>query len=330
MLKAFLISVSILAAVNTYSQSYHFSQVYATPLLNNPALTGTMDGGYRVATNFRSQWRQGSTPYLTTTLSADFKGMEAIIPEGNIAGAGIYFINDQSLGGALQTNSIGLSTAYNIGLDEMSNHSFGVGFQAAYHQRRVDWSRLSFENQYGPTGYDPSLPIGESIGAQNRSFFDVNAGVLYQFKQDYNQVFSGLSVYNILQHRENFQSEEFRLPMRFSFVTGGQYAVGYSSTLYGSLHYQNQGSVNEVTVGTAYGYQIGTEREQEISMGAWYRVQDAVIPYIGYYINGFKAGLSYDYTVSGLKSGAEIRNGYELTLVYTGQGKIGEKRGVWY
>lgn len=309
------------------AQSYHFSQVYATPLLNNPALTGYMDGNYRVATNFRSQWRQGGTPYHTTTLSADFRGLQDQVPEGNTAGAGIYLINDQSMGGALQTNSAGISTAYNISLDRMTRHTVGVGFQAAYHQRRVDWTKLSYENQYGPGGYDPSLPVGENLGAQKRNFFDVNAGLVYNYELDYNAIFSGVSVYNILQHREELLDLEFRMPMRFSFVAGGQWAMGYSSTVYGSVNYQNQGSVNEVTLGAAYGYQIGTERNQEIMIGAWHRIRDAVIPYIGYYLNGFKLGLSYDYTTSRLKSGSQIRNGYELTLVYTGGL---EKLGGWY
>jgi hypothetical protein len=74
------------------AQSYHFSQFYSTPVLNNPAFTGYTDGQFRVATNFRSQWSQGSTPYVTTALSFDTRGLKNYINENNRAGAGIYFM----------------------------------------------------------------------------------------------------------------------------------------------------------------------------------------------------------------------------------------------
>ena len=36
----------------------HFSQYYAYPLLLNPALTGVVDGDYRVSINAKKQWDQ--------------------------------------------------------------------------------------------------------------------------------------------------------------------------------------------------------------------------------------------------------------------------------
>jgi hypothetical protein len=56
--------------------------------------------------------------------------------------------------------------------------------------------------------------------------------------------------------------------------------------------------------------------KNELVAGMWYRYSDALIPYLGYRTKTFQAGLSYDYTVSGLKTSAQLRNGYELTLQY--------------
>ena len=53
----------------------------------------------------------------------------------------------------------------------------------------------------------------------------------------------------------------------------------------------------------------------------WYRYKDALIPYLGYQTNTFQVGLSYDYTVSGLKTAAQLRNGYELSLTYRAMDK---------
>src|SRR5688572_15600045 len=116
-------------AVSCYAQSYHFSQFYSTPLLNNPAFTGYTEGSYRAATNFRSQWSQGSTPYLTTSLSFDVRSLKNFISENDKAGFGIYFMNDQSSGGALQNNFLGISAGYNKSLDNDGEHAIGVGLQ---------------------------------------------------------------------------------------------------------------------------------------------------------------------------------------------------------
>jgi hypothetical protein len=66
-------------------------------------------------------------------------------------------------------------------------------------------------------------------------------------------------------------------------------------------------------------------------MGMWYRYKDAVIPYLGYYYQGFQLGLSYDYTVSSLKTATQVRNAYELTLIYSASNKSKLRAAIpWY
>src|SRR5438067_11679362 len=98
------------------AQSYHFSQFFSTPLLTNPAHTGFTDGPYRVATNFRSQGI-ADNKYFTGYFSADFSPLRGKLPEGHKAGLGMYVMNDYSLTGAVRGNAIGMSAAYNVGLD---------------------------------------------------------------------------------------------------------------------------------------------------------------------------------------------------------------------
>src|SRR5436190_20013329 len=98
LIKTILCIISAIVLFEGKAQSYHFSQFYSTPLLNNPASTGNIEGPFRAAANFRSQWAQGSSPYLTSSLSLDTKIFRNSISENNRAGAGIYFMNDQSAG----------------------------------------------------------------------------------------------------------------------------------------------------------------------------------------------------------------------------------------
>lgn len=318
MKKVFQIILVILISCNLHAQSYHFSQFFSTPLLTNPANTGYIEGSYRAASNFRSQGGSNGNPIFTGYLSLDVSPLKDVLADGHKAGAGLYVMNDRALNGALQTNSIGLSAAYHIGLDAYGEYSLGVGFQGAYHQKRFDISKLTFENQYGGGGYDPSLPIGESFNMTNKNYFDANAGIVYNANLEDKSFFAGISVYNILRHKENFLPDEFRMPTRLVVQAGAQVFIGDYSKAYFSATNMSQAKASETTIGAAYGLQLDDrDVKNEINLGMWYRYKDAVIPYVGYHYEGFQVGLSYDYTVSTLKAGAAVRNGYELTLLYS-------------
>jgi len=51
-------------------------------------------------------------------------------------------------------------------------------------------------------------------------------------------------------------------------------------------------------------------------LGVWYRLQDALIPYVGLQLNAYKIGLTYDVNVSTLTTASYLRGGFELTMVY--------------
>jgi type IX secretion system PorP/SprF family membrane protein len=314
------------------AQSYHFSQFFSTPLLTNPANTGLIDGSYRVASNFRSQGKSAANPFFTGYVSADASLLNNILPRGHKAGAGVFVMTDKTLGGASQTNSIGLSAAYHVGLDEYGENSLGLGFQGTYNQRRIDFNRLSFGSQFGFDGYDATLPTGETINNINRAYFDVNAGLVYQANLENKSFFIGGAVYNILRHKDNMIADEFKMPTRYVVQAGGQVFAGEFAKVYFSLTHMGQAKASETTAGGAFGLQL-TEREikNEINFGVWYRYKDAIIPYIGYYYDGFQIGLSYDHTVSDLKTASQVKNGYELTLIYKAGDKSKLKTQVpWY
>lgn len=305
----------VVSAVRMQAQSYHFSQFFSTPLLTNPANTGFIEGPYRVASNIRSQGT-GGNPYFTGYFSAEVSPFRDRLPLGSKAGLGVYLMNDHALFGAVKTNTAGLSFAYHVGLDPYGEQSIGVGFQASAHHRRIDYSKLTFENQYGPGGFDGSLPIGEPLYAKSKIFFDAGAGVLYNRIAGNNAYFAGASVYNILHHKENLTDDEFSLPTRIAFQAGSQLASDESGKFYLSLTAMYQARASEVTLGGAYGYLLTEEQRNELIAGLWYRVKDGIIPYLGFQRSNLSVGLSYDLTVSDLQAGAQVRNAFELTLLF--------------
>jgi len=51
-------------------------------------------------------------------------------------------------------------------------------------------------------------------------------------------------------------------------------------------------------------------------LGSWYRVKDAIIPYVGLEFGDFRIGMTYDVNVSSLKPGSNLRGGSEFSLIY--------------
>jgi type IX secretion system PorP/SprF family membrane protein len=169
-------------------------------LLINPAATGLTPGPYRVAANYRSQWNAGGSPYTTMTFSGDAHIMQNKLSDGNVLGLGLTVVNDKTLDGAVQTNNLALSAGYHISLDADNIQSIGVGFQGTYNERRIDFSRLQFENQFGNNGYDPSLPVGESLNNGKKYYLDFNAGAMYSFALEDRSLFAGVAVNNLLKN----------------------------------------------------------------------------------------------------------------------------------
>jgi type IX secretion system PorP/SprF family membrane protein len=321
-MKTILLSICFTIAAGTIrGQSYHFSQFFSTPLLTNPANTGFTVGPYRFTSNIRSQGLDGGNAYFTGYVSADVSPLRNHLTQGHKAGLGLYVMNDRSLNSAVQTSSIGVSAAYHVGLDAYGEQSIGIGVQGTYNQRRIDYSKLTFENQYGSGGYDPSLSIGEPLDVNSRHFFDLNAGMIYNATLEDKSFFAGVAVYNILRRREILTADEFVMPLRFTFQSGGQFWTGEYGKIYVSVTTMSQAKATELTFGSAYGHQLTDGEKSELVGGMWYRYKDALIPYLGYQTKTFQVGLSYDHTVSAIKTASQLRNGYELTFQYTAPDK---------
>lgn len=312
-------------------QSVHFSQFYSVPLWNNPAQTGNLPGSYRLAANFRSQWMGGGSPYLTGLLSVDFRILRNHLAEGNKLGMGIALLSDQSMNGALQQNVGAFSVAYNLSLDADNINSLGLGLQGSYNKRRVDYTKFTFENQFNNIGFDQGMPVAEPLSASPRGYLDLGAGLAFNQVQETYSFFLGASAYNLLQRHQNADQQEFRLPTRYSVSGGGQTDIGYGGILYFSVNHQRLGTAKETTLGAAYGIKIGEVKKQELDIGMWYRVNDAAIPYIGYQLEGLRAGISYDYTVSALKTAGMVSNSFELSFIYQQPDNSELKRLIpWY
>ncbi len=321
MKKALLLLTIVLYAFSPVkAQDPHFTQFFASPLTLNPAFTGYFSGDLRLAGNYRSQWRSIASPYITGTLSADFGILKNKISYTDTWGVGILALYDKTGGGALNSNYVALSTAYHKGLDMEGNHTLGLGVQAAFVNKRVDQSKLIFEQQIGDNGYDPSLPSGENITNVSISYMDYNVGLLYSgLVGESSNIYAGVSYYHFTQPTETFMNNDNnRLSYRYTVHGGGSFPVNGSNRIHFSAHYMRQNQATETTFGAAYGFLLNDMPDAPTTfyIGSWYRLKDAINPYVGMEFGSFKVGLSYDLNVSTLKPASNYRGGMEISVIY--------------
>jgi type IX secretion system PorP/SprF family membrane protein len=320
MKKILVLALSSLLTIWGNAQDPHFSQFFASPLTLNPALTGKFDGTVRVAGNYRNQWPAFNNVYTTSTLSVDFPILKNRLPDFDTWGIGIMALNDQAGAGVLTNNYIGVSTSYHKALDEDGYQQLGIGFQGVYGQKRLNTSKLYFEDQLTPYGFTGVSQDQFSAKYVNINYLDVNAGILFTTStNDDNNFYVGASMYHINRPKESFkEGGSWNIAARTTVSAGGYFPVQDNLTLHLSGIYQYQNGASETNIGGALAAVIdpASESPSNVYLGSWYRFNDAIIPYVGLEFSGFRLGATYDINVSSLKTASQSRGGMEISLIY--------------
>lgn len=316
-MKKLLICCLSLCIGKAYAQDPNYSQFFANPLTLNPALTGSGEGEGRLSANFRNTWLGNASPFTTGLLGFDKAILQNKLQSSDKFGIGGYAMYDQSNGGALKSNVLALSLGYQKGLNAAGTSSLGIGFQAAYANKRLDYTKLSFEDQFGSGGFNTDMPSGDAGFSNSRSYADFNIGMVYRYQGDKTK-FSVGGTLNHLFAPTDFMWDKISRKRRFTLHTGGQYELSKESDLEWNVIYQTKGQASEVSLGGAYGIKMNpTETEAvQLWIGGYYRVKDAVYPYLALDYRKIRAGLSYDVTVSSLKAASATRRSIEFSVLY--------------
>jgi type IX secretion system PorP/SprF family membrane protein len=316
----FISAILTLFKLNSYAQDPGFSQFFASPLTLNPALTGKFDGTMRVAGNYRDQWPSINKAFVTSTISLDMGIMQNRISDVDTWGIGVMAMTDKTASGILTSNYLSVSTSYHKGIDEDGLKQIGIGFQGTYAGKRLDGTKLNLEDeldQFGGWTNPTNDPVNDRILSVN--YFDLNAGLLFNGSTDgYNNYYIGTSFYHINRPKESFTGGYYVLNPRFTVHAGGYFPVAENATVnLSAMHSRQAGSSNTV-LGGAVALNVNNDEENPTSFyaGSWFRLGDAVIPYLGLEFNDFRLGASYDVNISNLKTASQSRGGIELSLIY--------------
>ena len=319
MRKYFVFIFALMLTGIAQAQDPHFSQFFASPLTLNPAFTGKFDGQWRLAANHRDQWPSIPKAYVTTSASIDFPIMKKIIPDNDVFGVGISGVSDASANSALKLNYGSASLSYHKALDENGYNTIGAGFQATYSSLVLDITKLTFEDELTQNGFARGTTMDILTNGKTQSYFDLNAGVLYSGSTNgENNYYVGVSMYHINRPKVTFKKDNWYLTSRLTVHAGASLPISDVVGVNLSAIYQAQNKASETLFGGALALNANSDNinPTNVFVGAWMRINDAIIPYVGLEFAGLRIGASYDINVSSLKAATGNRGGSEISIIY--------------
>jgi type IX secretion system PorP/SprF family membrane protein len=290
--KIYIFLLIILTQFKVVAQDSQFSQFYASPLYLAPSFAGSTDGD-RIAANYRSQWPALTKAFQTYALSYDH-----YFPHLN-SGVGLLLYREQAGTGSLATTNIGLAYSYKFEFRGGWRVSPGLSF--FYTQRSLDFNDLLFGDDLETPDTDGTseIPILE-----NKSDIDASFSVL-AFNKNY---WLGFTWDRMLKPNRSLTGGISQDPFKFSIYGGTKFTIfdryNWSSgqSLSPSFLFKMQDQYSQLDLGL-YWYQM------PLVIGIWYRgipvfkeltSNDALAFLVGFKIDQFNIGYSYDLTISKL------------------------------
>jgi len=306
-----LLFIVLFAASNkTMGQDAHFSQFYANPIYLNPAYAGS-NFCPRWVMNYRNQWPALPGDYVTYSTSLDF-GLNEIH-----GGLGLIILHDNAGSGVMTTNNISLMYSYRANIS--STTTLSAGFQFSYLQRQLNANQFfgdMIDELYG--FIYPSFDPFASEDYLSTGYTDFSIGMLLNT----DRFFLGGVVNHITEPNYSFLESynEGKLPMKITIHGGTRIVVedlgwfnntflSKFSVLTPHLVIQKQAESEQINIG-------GSLSSDHLALGLSYRRgfnnSDAIVFLLGYELEKYKIGYSYDLTVSQL--GMSSGGAHEISL----------------
>ena len=330
--KLYILGCLLLFAMNAEAQDIHFSQLSQTPLLINPASTGVYDGYYRGILNYKDQWAAMGKPYRTFLGSFDMPFYNKRKPQGAYVGLGTYVFSDKAGDANYSTTQgdVSLSCIVPVGIF----HQVSAGIEAGMTYRSVDMTAIQWPNQYNGINYDPGLPSNENNNRGKFYYFDMGAGIHYQYLKPMSRFYGrnlvhftmGAAMFHAAKLFESRNGSNSKLLYpRIVIHSNLRYDIkGTKIGLVPSILYMKQGPSYEFDMGLLLRFRTkketnytGFATESAFTLGAIYRYKDAIIPQLFFEIANFGIGLSYDISLSSFSSAVKYNGGLELSIRYS-------------
>lgn len=316
---AVLIVVVVISGESVSAQDPQFSQFYAAPLYLNPAFSGAT-GQARAGLNYRNQWPSIPASFVTSAAYFDY-----YFDEYN-SGVGMLISTDREGLAGLRSTSINLTYAYQLRINDYL--TVRPGISAGYVIRNIDFSRLTFGDQFDPISGEVILPVtNEAINFNNVNYLDLGAGALVYTENFWvgfsahhlntpDQAFTGTTESTLATKYSIHGGYKIKLP-KVSY-TKGQIPTRRERSITPTFQYKTQGEFDQLDIGTyvtlepvVFGL---TYRGLPVKTLNGFPNNESIIFLVGMTYNGLNVGYSFDYTISDL--GISSGGAHEISVSY--------------
>lgn len=337
-----LLLIALAASQSAISQDYHFSQFRETPILINPAQTA-LNKDVRVVLNYKDQWSSVATPFKTFAVSGEYainhkKGKDSYM------GVGLQVVSDKA-GDAKMGTTLGL-LSFNGIVGISRNVKLAVGLVGGYGQRSVNAGALQWGDQYVNGGYKAENPTAEVVSNSAFNFPDLGAGIAFSYGRgakyisanDGLKAIVGVSAYHFGVPKYTFYSGGTTTTDKLNtkITAHGSVSIGIESSnllVIPEFIFVRQGSLQEINLGSMFKFILSEEsrytknkKASAYTLGAHYRVKDALIFTGMFEYSNYSIGLSYDTNISKLTSASKLRGGMEVSLRFVTPNQFSSNR----
>ncbi|MGQ1786550.1 PorP/SprF family type IX secretion system membrane protein [Saccharicrinis sp. GN24d3] len=306
----FLVILSLVRVSNVQAQDASFSQNYASPLYLSPSFTGLTEGS-RMTLHYRDQWPSIPGTYRTLAFAFDH-----YMADYN-SGVGVQFYRDDSGGGLLVKQNIGLLYAYEIYVNDNVMVRPGLQFKLA--QSFIDPTKGTTSDAYDNYG-NLIDQTALDVDRDKLNRFDAAASVMIYS----NFYWAGVTADHLVRNNEAFTDVTSDTNLKITAFGGykwvykeGRRRMPDQSITF-AFNYRKQADFNQLDVGAYWVY-------NPIELGLWYRGlpnanaeglgnQDAMIAIFGLHLGQMRLGYSFDLTTSDLTGSG---GSHEFSIMYT-------------
>lgn len=318
-----------LFGVSSLAQDAHFSQFWETPLQVNPANTG-LNHDLRAVVNYRRQWGSFVSPFQSFAFSFDAKTSRKNNRNAYL-GVGVHFLHDQAGNSPLSITEGGINLSGVLKLNEANKLSLGL--MGGFGQRSLNLNQFSWSNQYVGGSYNPNTSSGENFSQSSVVFMDAGAGLVWSFGKDQSYISAndgvklnvGVSAFHFNLPKSGFlPGSSDRLHTKYAFFLNSEFGRKNSNlSILPQVYFALQSLQTNVVVGSLFRYILqegsrytGNLKSASVSLGALYRLKDAVIWVASMNYSNYSIGFSYDMNLSKLSGFSKMRGGFELYLKF--------------
>jgi len=318
------------------SQDKLFTQAFAHPVDLNPALSGAIDGRYRVTVAYRDQWRSFiESNYTTIGLYGDIK----IIPQKHSEdyfGAGFSLIADRTPIYNVNQNILSLYGSYHKSLNKSKDNYLSAGLSLGIAQRNMNYEEIYFNDQFNGLD-DYSLATAEILPSNNFAFLDLGLGVIYMAElAKYSSLSFGVSVDHLQGSSISFYNHSIYQDIEYPDAKIYRKVTTYVSMELGSseylsilprIYWQKEGPHNMLAAAALVKFDLTNYDNQALHLGGGVRFNQSVESafktsafYLmtAYELEGMLIGLSHDFNATSLGSQSPGKGAFELSISFTG------------